>query len=963
MQKTKILLTIIIFSLFTLSCIQFNSVKHQSILVTNPKASTGSPPVTTISYKPSCTIPNPNYVSYGFENSFEGWIYRSGGYVSLTTEEAHGGNYSVKITAVANVNAYIWKTFSSITSCSFWAMAEHGTTGWFDLLTAGSSPPTSEVAKTILFMYHGNVILGDLNNVDSPTLGTILTHYVDGIWYKFSFVDNGSNHVLIYMNDYLLLDYTAWKGSFADSLSLENLYQSAAMYFDDISICSGSYNAPKLFVESSTLFTLSATDPDNDLDSTYYQIDGNGFITYSVPFDLRGYPTNGTHEIDYYSVDLQNNVETTKTEFVNLDSNSPVSTISRSSNFVSNTTIFTINDVDGTGESGKGKTYYTFGGGVILPYFGPFQITGIHGTPYTITFWSIDRNGNNETTGTPMSFIYYGHCINIQRDSDWPTYAHSGDGSPGNPWVLDGFSIDGQFTFTPLTIINTKDHVIIENCQFANGTVSGGGNVLIYECENIVLENVAILSGDSDGFIMANCKDIQVIDSKVNGSAQCNLYCEGLTNCTFMHDVFSYAGANNVMLGKFLSNNASENVVLDKCQFIEFHDKSQLYVEGTSSLLVENSEFDSGNQIFYQNDVDLVTIKNCTLNCNFSQYCITDYADDVLIEENTFNNPNWIKEAINVHVGASNTTISGNYIDSYSIAVDCGYDGDVSVTGNYFRNITKYCLNNSNLNSWDGNYYFNYFNVYPSDTTINNSSNILAHSWNCGYGMKDYHPRYYQVWYPRSDTFTWAIYSSIDGLGIDMDWFKVLANNYPVYDHTIIAQHVLYTIVIMDFANRTYFDNVFNINMTKHVYITIPITTLNLENNGSSDVYITLTRLGKSTIFIVSSHDEYSLRVIIGTFTYTVRYQNGSIVYDRGGVALMNLTKNVTGPSSIIVDFGPIQTRIVNNVLSNPYLELFYSFGGLGLIFGAIYSATKFIELVYKSKRPTHPRTLGGRPH
>ena len=71
--------------------------------------------------------------------------------------------------------------------------------------------------------------------------------------------------------------------------------------------------------------TLTATDTGGSgLDHTEYRLDGSGWLTYSAPFAVSG---DGTHTLDYRSVDVAGNTETTQTLTFQIDATPPTITL------------------------------------------------------------------------------------------------------------------------------------------------------------------------------------------------------------------------------------------------------------------------------------------------------------------------------------------------------------------------------------------------------------------------------------------------------------------------------------------------------------------------------------------------------------------------------------------------------------------------------------------------------------
>jgi len=160
-------------------------------------------------------------------------------------------------------------------------------------------------------------------------------------------------------------------------------------------------------VNSSTIFTLTANDGvgESELEFTEYELNGGGWLNYTTPFTVASQP-NGTVTIKYRSIDNVGNIESTNTEIVRLDSNAPTTSISYTAeyapDYVNDTTLFTLNPSDGSGESGVAITQYQLNGGGWLIYSVPFTVASqINGT-VTISYRSIDNVGNIESTNTEI---------------------------------------------------------------------------------------------------------------------------------------------------------------------------------------------------------------------------------------------------------------------------------------------------------------------------------------------------------------------------------------------------------------------------------------------------------------------------------------------------------------------------------------------------------------------------------
>ncbi len=98
--------------------------------------------------------------------------------------------------------------------------------------------------------------------------------------------------------------------------------------------------------------------------------------------------------------------------------------------------------------------------------------------------------------------------IRINGNGDFAAIATSGDGSPGTPWIIEGWEIDGggaPGVGYCLYIGNTTDYFVVRNCYFYNAYWINtpyyvGDGIILYQVQNGKVEN-NILSNNEDGGI------------------------------------------------------------------------------------------------------------------------------------------------------------------------------------------------------------------------------------------------------------------------------------------------------------------------------------------------------------------------------------------------------------------------------------------------------------------------------
>ena len=141
--------------------------------------------------------------------------------------------------------------------------------------------------------------------------------------------------------------------------------------------------------------TLTATDDDTGVNYTKYRVDNGSWLTYTSYFMVS---TNGYHQVDYYSVDNANNVETTKHVNFKINISNPVTSYTldpalpngENGWYVTNVTVnLTAVDPDGID-----YTKYRINGGSWITYSSPFKIMsdGVN----LVEFYSVDLLGHAE---------------------------------------------------------------------------------------------------------------------------------------------------------------------------------------------------------------------------------------------------------------------------------------------------------------------------------------------------------------------------------------------------------------------------------------------------------------------------------------------------------------------------------------------------------------------------------------
>ena len=148
----------------------------------------------------------------------------------------------------------------------------------------------------------------------------------------------------------------------------------------------------RLFVRSTTTFTLQAQDRSDEGATAWYRIDGGAATEYAQAVSL---PTEGDHTIEYWGEDGLGGVEAVHSLAVTVDDTPPATTPTVGSPEGDRTTVTLSASDPGVGLA---KIEYSVDGGAWQEYDGPVVVPG-YGS-HTISFRATDSLGNEEMAGS-----------------------------------------------------------------------------------------------------------------------------------------------------------------------------------------------------------------------------------------------------------------------------------------------------------------------------------------------------------------------------------------------------------------------------------------------------------------------------------------------------------------------------------------------------------------------------------
>ncbi|MEM3567723.1 MAG: right-handed parallel beta-helix repeat-containing protein, partial [Thermoplasmata archaeon] len=422
------------------------------------------------------------------------------------------------------------------------------------------------------------------------------------------------------------------------------------------------------------------------------------------------------------------------------------------------------------------------------------------GESYAVYFYMIDWNGNkgmvdnafrSENAKVSMSGLYLNsHAIaraksmgmevkgtshapiHINGNDDFANQAANegwpGDGSEGNPYIIDGLEIDANGGTYGIWIENTDVYFVIRNCTVYSATSSGGvpygtgialNNVTHATLEsnkcnnstygiflyggsqyNTITNNNA--SGNSDcGICLFESSNNNITNNNASGNSYFGILLSSSSNNNITNNNASGNSHNGIYLWYSSNNNITTNILWEN-GIVIWGDR----LEHWNTHTIDTSNLVNGKPVYYYKNQDggtvpadagQVILANCS-NMVVSGLSISNASIGIQLGFSNYNTITNNNASGNSRYGiylwhSSNNTVTNNTASGNS---ECGihldYSSNNNITNNnasgnsYFGIYLWHSNNNITNNNASGNYYCGIsLHYYSSNNTItnNNASN------------------------------------------------------------------------------------------------------------------------------------------------------------------------------------------------------------------------------------------------
>ena len=493
--------------------------------------------------------------------------------------------------------------------------------------------------------------------------------------------------------------------------------------------------------------------------------------------------------------------------------------------------------------------------------------------------------------------------IQIYSNSEFSTYAYSGDGSKVTPWNISGYEFTGE-KFIIIDIQNTTDYFVFTDNYMGSGSMDGHG---------IHLNNVR------NGKITNNILLYQHWYAAVylNSSGNCTISGNTINSQELYNTIILHSSDNNI-----ISNNTVENQsVWDKGTFLDQSDNNTISGNDIKSIDFSNSSNNkilsniirvsvlnnSDSIIFSGNSVGWIRIYNSgnyTISGNSVGWIDFFNSDNITFSGNGV-------EQIRLS-NSGNYTISGNTINSY---ITLGHSNSSIISGNSINGRISLAYSSSNIisgNTINGTKN-KYGGIYPPGISLYNSrSNTI---WgNNIIGTKNKYGGISLSFSNRSTISGNTITNGTYGISLDHSEYNLISRN-------IIANNSLSGISLVNSGNQTITYNQISNNS---------LSGISLENSGNS--IINNNVFTNNALFFINIKDinDYPLKEVLNNTVndkpiiflldiedYAVPKNVGQIIIGNSKfiqISNLNFLNSFFDP---IILFYCETVRIFNNKISN----------------------------------------------
>lgn len=357
---------------------------------------------------------------------------------------------------------------------------------------------------------------------------------------------------------------------------------------------------------------------------------------------------------------------------------------------------------------------------------------------FSLTNWIYVRHISSTDPVVQSITPIIDNAININGDVDFDTQAvtnnWAGDGSSGNPYIIETLDIEQNSTLNLISIQNTNRYFKIQNSIIIGTKITDQVGIYLNNVQNAYIANVTIKNTYNGIYVYNSNVNNQFINNTITNNLYYGMFAVSSNTLNIQNNIFSYNGLiglsvvksnfttvvnNSALYNKysgFLIYNSTQNTVTNNYAFNNSQFGFYLYYSSNNTLTLNKASFNTWDgfmlALFSENN----TVKSNEAYQNYdSGFEIRNSTITNKLENNTANNNSQFGFKILTSI---NSIIVNNsaYFNNY-----CGF---------YLSGVNSIVLTNntiySNLQSGMKIERSNNFNISFNNIYNNNIDGILV---------------------------------------------------------------------------------------------------------------------------------------------------------------------------------------------------------------------------------------------
>ncbi|MBI5000746.1 MAG: right-handed parallel beta-helix repeat-containing protein [Euryarchaeota archaeon] len=261
---------------------------------------------------------------------------------------------------------------------------------------------------------------------------------------------------------------------------------------------------------------------------------------------------------------------------------------------------------------------------------------GTYGALQLSTTYYVDLIGGGfmDYTGSPLTGDNYKnfttwdgiHCppFRINSDAEFASMATSegwaGDGTQGNPYIIENYDIDGTGFGYCIYVGNTTDYFVVRNCYLHHasgnsGTYYWNSGIVFYNVQNGIIANNTASSNNDLGIYLYSSSSNIIANNTASSNNYYGILLESSTSNTIVNNtassnndlgIYLYSSSSNTITNNTASNNfngillstSSYNVIENNTAFSNLGGAGVNLSTSDNNLITNNSACSNGQGIF-----------------------------------------------------------------------------------------------------------------------------------------------------------------------------------------------------------------------------------------------------------------------------------------------------------------------------------------------------------------------------